>query len=158
LIDELLTRRPDFAPAWAERGKVELARDRPDAAEPWLRKALDREPHEADTAFHLVLCLQRLGRGPEAAEWGAKLRKLEADRARLETLLARLARAPEDQGVRTEAGALMLGGGREAEGVALLTAVVEEDPANQTAHDALAGYYEKVGKRELAERHRRRAP
>ena len=155
LIDELLARQPDYAPAWAERGKVELARDRPAEAEPWLRKALEREPREADTAFQLATCLQRLGRTREAAEWEARFRGLEDERRRLEALLARFARSPGDRALRTEAGVLLLRSGREAEGVALLNTVLEEDATNREAHEALARHYEKVGKPALAARHRR---
>jgi tetratricopeptide (TPR) repeat protein len=70
---------PGHADAWSTLGRLELARNRPEAAIEPLERARALSPKSYDVLYSLVLAATRLGRDADAARYR---RELEALRAR----------------------------------------------------------------------------
>src|SRR5262249_39508089 len=79
VLDALLELQPNHAQALSERGKLMFAEGDAAGAERFLRRALTQEPHDRQTLYNLVQCLDRLGRADEAAAQREKLEQLDAD-------------------------------------------------------------------------------
>jgi len=77
---------------------------------------------------------------PEADKVLKAVKRLETDNARIKRLTSKLQDDPRNFSMRTEIGMLLLGVGREDEGVHWLNGVLQEDPKNVAAQRALAGY------------------
>jgi tetratricopeptide (TPR) repeat protein len=154
LLDRVLEADPDCAPALAERGKIALDADALGEAERLLRKAVALAPADAQTNYNLSRCLQRLGRNAEADRYRAEFRRIEADWKRLREVIRLMGGAPRTPGLCAEAGTILLRNGRDALGLAWLSSALKEDPLQPAAHQALADYYERTGKTELARHHR----
>ena len=63
MLDALLINSPGNGQALWERGQLELERNRPTAAESWLRKAVRALPHDRGPNFSLYRCLLELEDG-----------------------------------------------------------------------------------------------
>jgi tetratricopeptide (TPR) repeat protein len=143
LLDELLASQPDDVPALVERGRIDLHSGNPDAALPLLRRASQLAPHDRDAFWVLHVCLEMLGKEEEDRRCLAEVARIDGDRQRLSNLLGRIQEDPQDLSLRYEAGLLLLHTGREAEGVRLLSGVLEQDPRHGPARQALAEYYQR---------------
>jgi Tfp pilus assembly protein PilF len=154
LLDDLLAREPKQAEALRERGKLALESGEAGKAETWLRRAEAVAPHDYPTAYQLARCLALAGKETEAKAQQARRLTLQTDVQRLADLLEGLERAPDEPGPRSEAGALCLRLGQEQQGLHLLRSALRADPRHAATHRTLADYYERAGKKELAERHR----
>jgi tetratricopeptide (TPR) repeat protein len=154
LFDELLAAHPDDVAVLSERGKLALDEGQPEKAEVWLRRAVDRDPSSLPASYALFRCLGQLGRTREADRWHERVRALEADRKRLDELIARVGRAPGDAGLRCEIARLFLQFGETREGERWLAAALQIDPRYPPAHAGLADCCEKRGDTDAAERHR----
>lgn len=66
LLDEALTRAPDFAEAWNQRAFIRYLRDDDDGAESDLLRTLEIEPLHFGALAGLFLVLFRQGRGEQA--------------------------------------------------------------------------------------------
>ena len=68
-----------------------------------------------------------------------------------------LSDAPRDPALHCRLGVLLLRLGRDEAGENRLLAAVQYDPGYRPAHQALADYYERTRRPDLAARHRRAA-
>jgi len=158
LLDDVLARKPDFAPALAERGKIALEREEYDAAENWLREAVEANPGDHATRFHLIRCLRRSGKEAEALKQEQQLRRLEADLRRINEIAnIRMAEKPRDPALQTELGAIYLRCGFVDQGLHWLHTALRHDARYSAAHRALAEHYQRIGATEQAEQHHRLA-
>lgn len=158
LLEDVLGRQPDFAPALAERGKIALAREDHIAAENWLRQAIARNPVDQPTRYSLVQCLRRLGKEAEAQEQEQQLHRLELDLKRLGKIATQeMSRTPHNAALHAELGVLFLRNGLVEQGLYWLNSAVQLDPQCTPAQQALADYYQQIGYSEQAEQHRRLA-
>ena len=157
LLEAVLVQDPQDWRALAERGRLALDVESPLEAEKWLRHAAALAPYECDVSYSLAQCLKRLGKDREAAEVLAKLEQVQKDLAHMADLSGAIAQKPHDPALRCEAGLLLLRNGLESEGLRWLESALAEDPLHKPTHQALADYYERMGKSEQAERHRRLA-
>jgi predicted Zn-dependent protease len=157
LLDRLLGQHPEDPQVLAERGKLALSLGQAAEAEEWLRKSLALAPCERETNYHLALCLRRQGKGEEADACLARLKRIEADQERLAELFGAMVKSPRDLSLRREAGVILLNNGQTKAGLRLLEGVLEEDARDRPTHAALADYYQRIGNRGLADRHRRQA-
>ena len=156
LLDALLARRPHFAPALVERGKIALSRGEYEAAESWLREAVALAPGDHETRYQFVQCLRREGRAEEAQQQEQKLKRLEIDLRRISEIAnARMSETPYDPELHAELGAIMLRNGFIEQGLHWLNSALQRDARCSQAHQALAEYYQELGNAEMAERHRR---
>lgn len=138
LLDALAAEYPDQWETLWERGELELDEGRPAAAEPLLRKAAGLRPFDRRVQYAMGRCLLRLDRAGEAATYDDRVKRLDADLARLSTIRGAVLDRPNDAGLRCEGGLLFLRNGEREEGVRWLQLAVRLDPTNTTARNALA--------------------
>ena len=137
-LDELLAAAPDHPAALAERGKLALQAGDAGGAEQWLRRSLERAPHERETHYTLYLCLLRQGRKDEAGRVLETVERIRADFQRVADLTRRLSSSPADAALRCEVGRILLRNGQAREGVRWLTSALQIDPNHREARQALA--------------------
>jgi predicted Zn-dependent protease len=130
LLDRLLSLRPDHAGALAERGKLALQADRPLEAEKWLRRAAAAAPFEREVLHALHGCLVHNGHAREAADYRARIERIDEDRKQLDQLKRAIMTSPHDASLRSEMGRLLLRNGQEKEGLRWLHSALREDPAH----------------------------
>jgi predicted Zn-dependent protease len=156
LFDALLAARPEDHQALAQRGRLLLETGDPEAAEGDLRQALAQDPHDRRLLYSLFQCLERVGKKSEAREYAAQVEHVRADMDRVDELTERIRRsAPHDPSLRHEVGTLLLRNGYHRNGLQWLGTALQEDPEHRPTHQALAEFYERTGKPDLAARHRR---
>src|SRR5262249_1722982 len=124
------------------------------AGEAWLRRAVARDPDDLDAHRLLLAYLEAQGKEADVRDVSARLRRLQLDRARRDELLGEMEQDPRNPWPRYELGILLLRGGREEEGVRLLQAALAADPHHRPSHAALADYYDRAGRPDLAAPHR----
>ena len=157
LLDRLLADDPGDARALAERGSVALQEGQVAKAESLLRQALKRAPADYTTTYRLSMCLKLAGKENEAQATLARLKRLQADRDRLNDCLKATERTSQDPAPRAEAGAILLRIGQEEEGLRWLRSALRADPKHKPTHRALADYYQRKGDKERAAQHQRLA-
>jgi tetratricopeptide (TPR) repeat protein len=118
LLDSVLEAHPDHFEALFQRGRLEGSGDHPAQAEPWLRRALEREPQDVEARYSLYRCLQaQPNRQREAQEELARWERDRRTRERLTRLLrTELAAKPNDAKLAKEAGELLMQLGEENRG------------------------------------------
>jgi tetratricopeptide (TPR) repeat protein len=156
-LERLLARRPDHVAALLVRARLEMARDAPDRALTWLKKAEAVAPHEGDILNALVLASRQLGRQAEAEAYRQRLDEVHKQTARMAEARRQIIRNPKDAGPRYEAGVLCLRLDQPQEALGWLLGVLDLDPNHQPTHQALAECYEKLGDAQRAAYHRSRA-
>ena len=157
VLDKLLEKHPRHVEGLTERAQLEVDTGKVDSAVALVRKALELRPHDRQANYTLSLCLRRLGRQQEAEQATTRFRQLEESSKRLLELEKVVLKKPNDPVPRCEAGVLLLGLGEQRDGVRWLMSAVRVDPRHRPAHKALAEYYERIGKKDLAEKHHRLA-
>jgi Flp pilus assembly protein TadD len=162
LLDNLLTRlHSDAADKAAtilnERGRLALDEGQPGQAESWLRQAVALVPYDRQVNYDLYQCLRQCGRTDEAERCRASLERIDADLQRIDKLLREVLKSPSDPALRSEAGIIFLRNGEPQKGLRWLGMALEQDPGYRPAHQALADYYERTGRLDLAAGHRRLA-
>lgn len=156
LLDELLERYPRHADALLERGRLELHLGHFPEAEKWLRQAAANAPsYPCDAQRSLCQCLEALGRKEEARNELDELHRREVAFLEVQRQTLRANRQPTDVALRYRIAQENLRLGREAEGVAALFFVLDQNPRHGGAHAALADYFERSGQPGRAARHRR---
>ncbi len=152
VLDELLVENSEHVRGLIARG--ELAVQNGDAAngEKWLRKAILLEPVNEDAHFQLYQCLlQQSGRIEEARK------RVRADLTRLnEIAFSEKERALRDPALSCEMGQLLLKGNQADEALKWLYNALEVQPDYRPAHQTLLEFYEKKGRHDLAEPHRKK--
>jgi tetratricopeptide (TPR) repeat protein len=138
LLDGLLAEFPDHGETLWERGELELEQGRPAAAEPLLRKAAARLPHDRRVHYAMYRCLLRLDRPEQAETFNARVKQLDADRLRLNAIRHEVMKRPDDAALRCEGGLLFLRNGEREEGVRWLQLALRLDPTLEAARAALA--------------------
>jgi tetratricopeptide (TPR) repeat protein len=152
-LDALSADELELPRALLLRGKVELARDQPAAAEPLLRQAVKASPHDREPLSNLALCLDKLHQRIEPDTLRDKVKRIDRDREQLDALTRKIIQAPTNAALRCQAGELCLKSGNDKEGIRWLESALLEDPLNRQAHSLLAAYYHAHDQPELAARH-----
>jgi tetratricopeptide (TPR) repeat protein len=157
LLDTLLEKHPRCAAAWSARGNLQMRLGRLDQAQASLRKALALAPSDREANYHLSQCMALMGKQEQAQECRARLKRIEEDSVRLSLIFEQLITKPKSADLRCAAGAILLRLDQEKEGLRLLDLVLKADPKHRPAHQELAAYYERIGKKDLAAKHRKLA-
>jgi tetratricopeptide (TPR) repeat protein len=157
LLDKLLEKHPRHVDGLTERAQLDLDSGKVDSAVALVLKALKLRPHDRQANYTLTLCLRRLGRQQEAEQATTRFKQLEETSKRLLELEKVVLKKPNDPVPRCEAGQVMMRLGEEREGLRWLMSAVRVDPRHRPAHKVLAEYYERIGKKDLAEKHHRLA-
>jgi Flp pilus assembly protein TadD len=155
LLDALLAEDANEAGALTERGLASLDEGDAAGAETALRRAVALAPADPEALHNLCQCLRLRGRDDELRDYQACFDRLDADLKRLAQVTNAVLKAPHDPALRCEAGVLFLRTGEEQEGVRWLNLALHEAPGYRPAHQALADYYQRTGRSDLAGRHRR---
>jgi tetratricopeptide (TPR) repeat protein len=138
LLDGLLAEFPNqWEPLW-ERGELEMDQGRPASAEPHLRKAASLRPFDRRVQYAMYQCLLRLDRTEEARTFDARVKRLDADLARLSAVRSEVLDRPNDAALRCEGGLLFLRNGEREEGLRWLQLALRLDPQCEPARAALA--------------------
>jgi tetratricopeptide (TPR) repeat protein len=156
LLDQFLATHPDHPVALTERGKLALAMGQPAEAEPWLRRAAVAS-YDPETIYVLMRCLHQNGKAGEAKEWLARFQQVEADLKRVVKATRAITQRPNDPDLRCEVGTLMLRNGQEEEGLRWLNSALHEKPEHGPTLQALADYYGRHGRPDVAAGFRARA-
>ncbi len=156
-LDDWLTGHPRDAPALTERGKLALGEGQMAQAEAWLRRALDITPYALDANHALFLCLSRQDKTAEAEQCQVRIRQAREDGEQLVLSLRRLQQTPQDADLRCRIAQIFLRQGQEREGERWLQQLLQTHPDHRPAHQALADYYRRNGRADLAEWHHRLA-
>jgi tetratricopeptide (TPR) repeat protein len=156
-LDRLMARNPDHLAALLVRARLEMARDAPDKAVTWLKKAEALAPQEADILNALVLAFRQLGRQAEAEGYQKRLAEVHKKADQLKAVRKQIIRRPKEVGPRYEAGMLCLRLGRAQDALDWLLSAVNLDPNHRPTHQALADCYDKLGQPQRAAYHRSRA-
>lgn len=154
ILNAVVAEHPAHPAAFRARGRLELNRGHPQAAVPFLRRAAELDPSDPPTLYSLFLALQQAGLAGEAGEVEARWKRATADLARVAELGRAIARSPHDPELRREMGELFLRNGRDADALRWLESAIRERPDHAPTHRALAAYYDRTGKTDLAARHR----
>jgi tetratricopeptide (TPR) repeat protein len=157
LLDALLAADPNYAAALVERGRLDMQSGRLAQAMASVRRALTIQPHDKQAVYLLFVCLRQGGRPAEAKAFQDRLKRILADRNRLERLQTAMLDKPADAVLRSEMGSLLLRLGQTEQGVRWLHSALKQDPRHKATHKALADYYEQAGRKEQAAHHRRLA-
>lgn len=156
-LDTLLSAQPDHVPALVERGRVALCRGEMAGAEQNLSRAATLASWHREAHRLLLRCLQTQGKRVEAEQCQARLRDLQESDNQLGRLSLRYRNAPRDASLRFDLALWAMRNGRDQEGLRWLFAALIVDPHHGPAHDAVAGYFERVGQPRRGEEHRRLA-
>lgn len=157
LLEHALAAQPHDAEVLLALARLELDAGRPDAAEPLLRRGATAAPDDREVLFTLARCLQQLGKDAEAGRWQAKIAPLDQDLKRLDEIQRRLTKDPSGADLRHEAAQIVFRYQKDADGLSWLLSALEDDPHHRPTHLALAEYYQRAGRPEFAEVHRRQA-
>jgi len=146
LVDDVLARQPEYAPALSLRGQLALERGEYAEAETWLRHAVDRAPGDHPARYNLVLCLHHNGKEEEAKHHEEELRQWEDGVKRFNEIVTRdMLKNPQDPDLHFQLGRLLLRSGHPEEGLRWLHSALHLDPGYEPARRALKEYHEKVG-------------
>jgi tetratricopeptide (TPR) repeat protein len=158
IIEAVLERRPQFAPALAERGKLARGEGRTDEAEKWLRQAVALEPGDSQAHYHLFLCLEQNGKPEEARKEQARLTQIEEDIKLIQEITnGKLEADPHNVTLLYQVGTIALRAGSIEEGLRWLHRALKEDPNHVDTHKALMEYYQRIGDFGRAREHRQKA-
>ena len=94
LVRELEERHPDNSEALLHVGRIAIREQRWPDAERFLARAVLIAPHDYEIHRELAVCLYQLSRPDEARVHAERSREIEADRAKLERLLAEVVKTP----------------------------------------------------------------
>ena len=162
LLDGLLARLPSETPdkdaaVLSERGRLALDEGKPAQAENWLRQAVALATYDRQTNYSLYQCLQQQGRTDQACQCRVTFERIDADLKRIDEVFKEVLRAPYDPALRSEAGVIFLRNGEPEKGLRWLSMALQQDPWHRPTHRALANYYQRSGRLDLAARHRQLA-
>ena len=154
----LAERFPDDPDIVALLGQLAMDQQQWETAEKLLRRARELQPFEISPVSQLQQCLAIQGKVDEAKKCLAEVIELKADFERVQSLvLDELPLAPRDPKLRCEAGDLLRRHGAYADAVRWYESALRENDNYAPAHTALAECYEKTGRPDRAQEHRRKA-
>ena len=138
-------------------GQFAFSDSQPGEAEKWLRRAVVSLPNDYQTQWFLYESLRQQGK-PDAV---AQLKVAEQVRERSERLgelqSRKLAEQPLDPALHYEMAMLLMRAGQTEPAVSWLQSALAMDPKYRPAHAALADHYGRIGRKDLADEHRKLA-
>jgi tetratricopeptide (TPR) repeat protein len=141
LVDDVLVRRPEFAPALSLRGQLALNSGQFPEAEAWLRQAIRDDPRDHHARYSLILCLEKSGQEEETRKQRQELQQMEQDLVRFNVIVTEeMPQRPTDPALYCTIGQILWRAGQRDEGIRWLQRALLLDPRYAPAQQALAEY------------------
>jgi predicted Zn-dependent protease len=154
ILDELIRADPNDYAALQARGILYDETGHPDQAIPLLRRVFDEAPNRKRPAgYPLAVALEKVGQKDEAKKVLTEVRRQQDVELAGEAMKTQ----PDNLALHVQLAEDLLRAGHTNDGLAVLDQVLRRDPKFAPAHRALADYFERAGKPELAAEHRRLA-
>lgn len=154
ILDELIKENPNDYGALLSRGILYDATGHPELAIPLLRRVYDEDRSRRRTSgYQLGMVLQKVGQQAEGERVLNEVRRLQ----NVELYSEAIKSQPDNAELKVRLAETLLRDGYTADGFELLQAAVKQHPNFAPAHLALASYYEKQGRSDLAAEHRKKA-
>jgi predicted Zn-dependent protease len=151
LLDELIREDPKNYNALFLRGVLHDENGRPEKAVPLLWRVYYEDPTRKRTCgYQLSMALRKIGQEEEAKKILAEVRRMQDVAVVSEVIRGQ----PDNFDLQVRMAESLIKDGHTTDGLDLLQSVLGREPNYAPAHLALAAYYEKEGKTELAARHR----
>ncbi len=145
LVDDALTRQPEYAVALSLRGQLALKSGQLDKAESWLRQALRRDPMDHRARYSLAICLEQSGQQEQAQQQRRRLQQMEEDLACFHRIVIKeIAEHPNDPALHCTLGQILLRAGQREEGLRWLQSALSLDPHYAPARQAVEEYQKKA--------------
>jgi tetratricopeptide (TPR) repeat protein len=139
VVEGVLAKEPQSAPALALRGRLALENGQPADAERFLRQAIALNPIDYRCRHNLFLALQANGKEEEAQKVQKQLEEADEDLTRYNQLVTKqIVERPNDPALHCALGQLFLRRGQRAEGIRWLQSALRLDPQYAPARKALA--------------------
>jgi predicted Zn-dependent protease len=151
-LDALLAGSSNDAHLLHLRGKVELDADKAAEAEPFLEKAYRVDGYNAGLLEDYQKCLT--AQGKDAGKVQERLAAVRKDEAQVAELIPATLDSPTDPAPRRQVGEALLRLRQYPESLGWLESARVVSPSDAATHTALANYFDSVGQKALAERHR----
>jgi tetratricopeptide (TPR) repeat protein len=156
-LGQLLRQHPKHAAGLLLRARLELDRDAPQQAVVWLKQAEAAAPNDVEIAQAFITAYRQLGKTAEVQHYEQRVEELRKLIKRLDAVRTEIMRSPREVGPRHEAGVLCLRLGQPKQASDWLVGALALDANHRPTHEALAECFERLGDKNLAEYHRRRA-
>jgi predicted Zn-dependent protease len=154
ILDELISEDPTDHAARLARGLLYDQTGSPDRAIPLLREVYVHDPGRKRVAgYRLGQALGHAGRQAEAEQVLAEVRRI----LDIEMYADATGAQPANLDMRVRLAEAVLRDGHPPDGIQMLEAILRTAPGYAPAHRALADYYARTGRAEMAARHRQLA-
>lgn len=141
LVDDVLSREPNSAPALAQRGWLAMKQLQYTDAENWLRQAVALDPVAHRARFSLYRCLEQNGKEEEARQMKLQHQQALDDVVRFNEIVSKdILQRPRDPALHCALGQILLRRGQPAEGLRWLQSALRIDPNYAPAKKTLAEY------------------
>ena len=145
LVNEVLARQADFAPALSLRGQLAIESNQFAEGEVWLRRAVARAPSNHQARYNLILCLHHNGKADEAKRHEEDLKQWEDGLKEFNEIVTKeMPKRPHDPELYCNLGKLLLRSGHQEEGLRWLNSALRLDPGYAPARQALTEHYDKA--------------
>ncbi len=151
----LLQLQPDHVWGRIQLGALELAAGDPQKAATLLEPLVRDRPWDVTARYNYASALRLLGRAEEAQRHMQFVAEGQKQLARVRSLMEKVAADPRNVQLRFEVGRILLKYDAPEDGAGWLKSVLNIDPKHVAAHRLLAEYYERTGRPQLADVHRR---
>ncbi len=153
-LDAALKEDPKYVRALVERARVAFQLGQAIEAEDLLRQAIKEAGYDREAHVMLYRYLAAQNKKQAAQECLARLDQIDRETLRSLDLMMRIMEVPNDPAPRYEMGVLMLRQGRDEQGIGWLHSALLQNQLHGPSHAALAEYFERTGRKDLAEEHR----
>lgn len=154
-LQRLLQLQPEHVWGRIQLGALELAAGHPQKAAELLRPLVQSRPWNVTARYNYASALRLLGRTEEARQHMQFVAEGQKQLSRVRSLMEKVATDPRNVQWRFEIGRILLKYDAPEDGAGWLKSVLNIDPNHIPTHRLLADYYERTGRPELAEVHRR---
>lgn len=155
-LTRLLDVQPQHAGGRLTLARVYLQEQRRDEAYSLLKELATERPFDTEVRYSYALALLSAGEKERAADefrFVSTAREAMDKARRMMDIVSR--REPENVELRYQIGSLLLQYESPESGAGWLRSVLEIDANHRPTHEALVGYYDRIGSKDLADLHRR---
>jgi Flp pilus assembly protein TadD len=157
LLEEALQRTPSHLGLLAETGRLHLELGELDQAVKYLSQVVSLQPENTELRYSLAQALRSLGKEDEAQQQFRLVDEGTRALLQLSKLTAQVVEDPSNVELRFKIASTTWKWKSRSDGEAWLRSVLEYDPTHKETHKLLAEHYERIGRKDKAEYHRKMA-